>query len=99
MIEINKDKVSLSIKALSENPWKNVAKKYKQDDVVKAVVIKISDHGALVSVEEGIYGLVHVSEFETLENLKENIKLGENYNFKIKLFDVDAEKMMLSLEK
>ncbi len=71
--------------------------KYKKDDIVKAVVIKISDHGALVSVEEGIYGLVHVSEFKDLDELKEKLKLGESYDFKIKVFDVDSEKMTLAL--
>lgn len=99
VIEINKDKISLSIKSLAENPWKGVDGKYKKDDNVKAVVIKISDHGALVSVEEGIYGLVHVSEFKDLDELKESLKLGNNYNFKIKIFDVESEKMTLTLEK
>ena len=99
VIEINKDKVSLSIKALVENPWKNVTGKYVKGDTVKAVVIKISDHGALVSVEEGIYGLVHVSEFKDIDELRQSLGLGSNYNFKIKIFDVESEKMTLSLEK
>ncbi len=97
VIEINDNKVSLSVKALTENPWKKVGNKYKKDDEVKAVVIKISEHGALVSVEEGIYGLVHVSEFKDLDELKEKLKLGNSYNFKIKVFDVEAEKMTLTL--
>lgn len=99
IIEINKEKVSLSIKSLIENPWKDAAKKYKKDEVVKAVVIKISEHGALVSVEEGIYGLIHVSEFEDIENLKETLKLGDAYEFKINTIDSDAEKMTLVLNK
>jgi ribosomal protein S1 len=53
----------------------------------------------LVSVEEGIYGLVHVSEFKDIDHLKEELKLGDTYNFKIKVFDVESEKMTLSLEK
>lgn len=99
VIEINKDKVSLSIKSLSDNPWKTVEGKYKKDDAVKAVVIKISDHGALVSVEEGIYGLVHVSEFENIEQLREKLQLGDIHDFKINIFDVEAEKMTLTLDK
>ena len=99
IIEINKEKVSLSIKALTENPWKKAGDKYKKGDVVKAVVIKISDHGALVSVEEGIYGLIHVSEFEDLDDLKSQLKLGEVYEFKINTIDADAEKMTLVLNK
>jgi small subunit ribosomal protein S1 len=99
VIEINKDKVSLSIKSLSDNPWKTVQGKYKKEDSVKAVVIKISDHGALVSVEEGIYGLVHVSEFSDIDELRKNLQLGDTHNFKINIFDVDAEKMTLTLDK
>ena len=99
IIEINKEKVSLSIKALIENPWKAASEKYKRDDSVKAVVIKTSEHGALVSVEEGIYGLIHVSEFENIEELKDSLKLGEVYDFKINTIDSDAEKMTLVLNK
>jgi ribosomal protein S1 len=62
---------------------------------VKAIVIKVSDHGVLVSVEEGIYGLVHISEFKDFDELKDMYKLGEIYNFKIKVFDVGEEKMIL----
>lgn len=97
VIEINKDKVSLSIKALVDNPWKTAGEKYKKGDSVKAVVIKISEHGALVSVEEGIYGLVHVSEFKNENELKEKLQLGDTYEFKINVFDIDSEKMTLTL--
>ncbi len=96
VIEINKEKVSLSIKALTQNPWESVKGKYKEGEQVKAVVIKLSEHGALVSVEEGIYGLVHVSEFKDFEELKETYGLGEIYEFKIKVFDIDSEKMILT---
>ena len=67
--------------------------------MVKAVVIKISDHGALASIEEGIYGLVHVSEFGTIDELKSKLELGGSYDFKINLLDLEAEKMTLSLVK
>jgi ribosomal protein S1 len=66
---------------------------------VKAVVIKISEHGALVSVEEGIYGLIHVWEFENIDELKNTLKLGDAYEFKINTIDADAEKMTLALNK
>jgi len=50
-------------------------------------------------VEEGIYGLIHVSEFENIEELKDSLKLGEVYDFKINTIDSDAEKMTLVLNK
>ncbi len=96
IIEIKDGKVSLSIKALKENPWVNAAKKYKKDKVVDGVVIKFNKHGALASIEEGIAGLVHVSEFGSEDKLRAALELGKNYQFKITLFDPKEQKMALS---
>ncbi|OGG65660.1 hypothetical protein A2Z56_00205, partial [Candidatus Kaiserbacteria bacterium RIFCSPHIGHO2_12_45_16] len=59
VIEIKDDKISLSIKALKENPWKEAEKKYKKDTIVEGVIIKFNKYGALASIEEGVAGLVH----------------------------------------
>lgn len=99
VIEIKDGKISLSIKALKENPWNIAAKKYKKDDTVAGVVIKFNKHGALVSIEEGVAGLVHVSEFGDEKKLKEALSLGKSYNFKITLFDPKEHKMTLSYVK
>ena len=96
VIEVKDGKVSLSIKALRENPWIEAAKKYKKDDVVSGVVIKFNKHGALASIEEGVAGLVHISEFGTEEKLREKLELGKTYNFKISIFDPKEQKMALS---
>lgn len=96
VIEVKDDKISLSIKALKENPWSEAGKKYKKDDTVTGVVIKHNKHGALVSIEEGVAGLVHISEFENVEDLKEKMELGKNYQFKISLFDAKEQKMTLT---
>jgi small subunit ribosomal protein S1 len=99
IIEIKDGKISLSIKALKENPWDRVASKYKKDDIVSGVVIKFNKHGALVSIEEGVAGLVHVSEFGDDKKLKEALSLGKSYSFKITLFDPKEHKMTLSFVK
>lgn len=96
VIEIKDKKISLSIKALKENPWVSAEKKYKKDDVVQGVIIKFNRHGALASIEEGIAGLVHVSEFGSEEKLREKLELGKNYTFKITLFDPKEQKLTLS---
>lgn len=96
VIEIKDDKISLSIKALKENPWKDAAQKYKKDDVVEGVVIKFNKHGALASIEEGVAGLIHVSEFGSEEKLREKLEMGKAYSFKISLFDPKEQKMALS---
>lgn len=96
VIEIKDGKISLSIKALKENPWKDAANKYKKDDVVEGVIIKFNKHGALASIEEGVAGLIHVSEFGSEEKLREMLEMGKTYSFKISLFDPKEHKMALS---
>jgi len=96
VIEIKDDKISLSIKALKENPWKEAEKKYKKDTIVEGVIIKFNKYGALASIEEGVAGLVHVSEFGSEEKLREKLEMGKVYTFKITLFDPKEQKMALS---
>lgn len=96
IIEIEEGKVSLSIKALKSNPWQDAASKYKKGDVVDGVVIKYNKHGALASIEEGVAGLVHISEFGNDENLREILELGKSYPLTITLFEPDEQRMTLS---
>ena len=98
VIEIKDGKISLSIKALKSNPWTEAAKKYKKDDIVQAVIIKFNRHGALASIEEGVAGLVHISEFGSEDKLRNNLELGKSYPFKITLFDPKDQKMALSFQ-
>lgn len=96
VIEIKDDKISLSIKALKSNPWREAEKKYKKDDVVEGVIIKYNKYGALASIEEGVAGLVHISEFGSEEKLREKLEMGKAYSFKITLFDPKEQKMALA---
>lgn len=96
IIEVKDDKISLSLKALKPNPWSEAEKKYKRGDVVKGIVIKYNKHGALVSIEEGVAGLVHVSEFKTEEELRKTLELGKTYTFTINLFESKSQKMTLA---
>lgn len=96
IIEIKDEKISLSIKALKENPWKNAENRYKKGDKVSGVIIKHNKYGALASIEEGIAGLVHFSDFGSEESLRETLELGKVYPFKITLFEPTHQKMALS---
>jgi len=95
VIEIKDGKISLSIKALKENPWKEFEGKLKKGDIVGGVVIKYNKHGALVSIKEGVAGLVHNSTFGSEIKLREKLELGKNYNFQITLFEPREHKMTL----
>ncbi len=99
IIEIKDNKISLSIKALKENPWTLAKDKYKQGDKVNAVIIKYNQHGALASIEEGVAGLVHISEFGDETTLQGELKLGMPYEFTISIFEPDNRKMTLVYKK
>ncbi len=99
IIEVKDGKISLSIKALKKNPWTEAARKYKKGDKVKGVVIKYNKHGALVSIEEGVAGLVHISEFENEQALKAALELGKPYPFTITLFEPQDQRMTLTFKE
>jgi small subunit ribosomal protein S1 len=96
VIEIKDGKISLSIKALRENPWHTASDRYKKDMEVPGVVIKYNKHGALASIEEGVAGLVHVSEFASPQELRETLELGKTYPFTIALFEPKDQRMTLT---
>ena len=96
IIEIKDNKVSLSVKVLKENPWKGAEKKYKKGDTIRGAVIKFNKYGALASIEEGVAGLVHISEFGTEEKLRTVLELGKTYPFTITLFEPKEQRMTLS---
>ena len=95
VIEIKDGKISLSIKALKENTWKELEGTLKKGDIIKGVVIKYNKHGALVSIKEGVAGLVHNSTFGSDIKLREKLELGKTYNFQITLFEPKDHKMTL----
>lgn len=96
IIEIKDGKISLSIKALKPNPWTEAAEKYKKGDTVPGVVIRHNKHGALASIEEGVAGLVHISEFGSEDKLRETLELGKSYPFTITLFEPNEQRMTLA---
>jgi small subunit ribosomal protein S1 len=99
IIEIKDGKISFSIKTLTENPWTTVTGKYDVGQKVTGVVIKHNKHGALVSIEQGVAGLVHISEFESEKDLKSTLQLGQSYDFDITLFEPSDEKLTLAFKK
>jgi len=96
IIAIEEGKISLSIKALEQDPWDRAKEKYAKGDIVKGVVIRLNRYGALVAVEEGVAGLVHISEFGTEKAMREKIELAKTYPFQITLFEPKEHRMTLA---
>ncbi|KKW34041.1 MAG: hypothetical protein UY81_C0080G0003 [Candidatus Giovannonibacteria bacterium GW2011_GWA2_53_7] len=67
----------------------------RADQKVDAVVIKYNKHGALASIEEGVAGLVHISEFASEEDLHAKLELGKVYPFVITFFEPKERRMTL----
>lgn len=95
VIEVKDGKISLSIKALKENPWKEFEDKLKKGDIISGVVIKFNKHGALVSIKQGVAGLVHNSSFGSEEKLRQALEMGKKYDFQVTLFEPKDQRMTL----
>lgn len=99
IIDYNKEnkKISLSIKQFSPNPWEKIKEKYSIGDEVEGKVVKIKDFGAFVEIEEGINGLLHISEmaWAYVKNPSELVSEGEV--LKLRILEIEPEKRKISL--
>ena len=95
IIEIGGEKISLSLKALKEDPWTHVNEKFHKGDLIKGTVVKYNSFGAFVKLDAEIQGLLHISEFGTEAKMREDIKLNKEYEFKI--LSIDAREHRLAL--
>ena len=92
------NRVSASIKALTENPYENIEKKYKIGEIYDGEVTKIMDYGCFVKIEEGIEGLIHNSELDwTNRNVRPNKILSVSQKIKFKVVNIDKETKRISL--
>lgn len=97
IIGIEKDRLSLSLKALKQDPWQSLEGKYAKDQIVAGEVTKINPFGAFVQIDKDIHGLVHVSDFGSIENMSQSLQIGQKYQFKIVSIEPQVHKMALSL--
>ena len=97
-IDNKTNRVSASIKALSEDPYENIEKNYKVGKIYEGVVTKIMDYGCFVKIEDGIEGLVHNSELDwTNRNIKPNKVLSVSQTIKFKIVNIEKESKRISL--
>ena len=97
IISISDNKVSLSLKALKEDPWQNIEKEFKKGDAVEGKVTKFNPFGAFIQITPKIQGLCHISEFGTKSKMEEALKLGGEYKFQILSIDPVEHRMSLKL--
>ncbi len=92
-----KERVSLGMKQLEEDPWKDVEQKFALNATVKGKVISITEYGAFVELEEGIEGLVHVSEMSWKKVRNPGKLLSEGDEIEAVVLGIDEEQRRVSL--
>jgi len=101
-IDQEKQRISLGIKQMHEDPWQTaIPAAYKPGMVVHGCVTKITNFGVFVELEEGLEGLLHISELadKKVDNPQEIVKPGEEVNVKILRVDLEERKIGLSLKR
>jgi len=97
-IDKKTNRISASVKALTENPFDNLEKKYKIGEFYEGVVTKIMDYGCFVKIEEGVEGLIHNSELDwTNRNIKPSKILSVSQKIKFKIITIEKETKRISL--
>ncbi|OGY90526.1 MAG: hypothetical protein A3B30_03670 [Candidatus Komeilibacteria bacterium RIFCSPLOWO2_01_FULL_52_15] len=101
IIALQDTKVSLSMKKLKDDPWKEVLQKYQVGSLVKGKILKTNPFGAFVELDKEIHGLAHISELspKTVKNPDEIVRVGETYTFKILSIEPENHRLGLSLKK
>jgi len=97
-IDPKTNRVSASVKALTEDPYSSIEKNYKDGEIYEGVVTKIMDYGCFVRIEDGIEGLIHSSELDwSNRNIKPSNILSVSQKIKFKIVSIDKESKRISL--
>ena len=98
----NKSRIQLGLKQLSKHPWDAISETLKEGEKVKGKVVVIADYGAFVEIEEGVEGLVHVSEMSWsthLRSAQDFVKVGDEVEAVILSIDRESRKMSLGIKQ
>jgi small subunit ribosomal protein S1 len=96
-VDLERERVSLSLKATQEDPWREFERKHQTGEVIAGSVTKLVPFGAFVRLGEGIEGLVHISELseQHVESPEQVVQVGEQV--RVKVVDVDVARRRISL--
>ena len=97
-IDKTTNRVSASIKALTEDPYENLSKKFKIGEIYEGTCTKLMDYGVFVKLDEGIEGLIHNSELSWQNrNVQPSKVLSPSQNVKVKIINIDKDAKRISL--
>jgi small subunit ribosomal protein S1 len=101
-VDQQRRRIALGLKQMAEDPWTtDIPARYKASDVVKGTITKITNFGVFVGLEDGLEGLLHISELseDKIENAEEVVKVGDPIEVKILRVDTDDRKIGLSKKR
>ena len=100
-IDNDKERISLSIKQVTEDPWSDFELQYKQDDIVDGEVTKVVPFGAFVTIGKGVEGLVHISEIsvDKVDSPELALAIGQKVKIKITELDIPKRRVNLSIKQ
>jgi small subunit ribosomal protein S1 len=101
-VNVQNRRISLSLKALEQNPWETIAERYPVGATISGKVRNLTDFGAFVEVEEGIDGLIHISDMSWNRRLKhpnEVLKKGDTVTARVINVDGDNQRLSLSIKE
>ncbi|MEI8064013.1 MAG: S1 RNA-binding domain-containing protein, partial [Verrucomicrobiota bacterium] len=93
-------RLSLGLKQLSEDPWRNIDQHFKMGDLVKGKVVKLASFGAFVELAGGLEGLVHISQIreERVEKMKDALKVDQEVDARVIKIDTAERRIGLSIK-
>jgi small subunit ribosomal protein S1 len=97
-----RERISLGLKQLTPHPWENIGEKYPEESQTQGKVVSITDYGAFVELEEGIEGLVHISEMSWTQHVRHPSKLvaiGDMVEVMILKLDKESQKISLGMKQ
>jgi small subunit ribosomal protein S1 len=99
-IDVENERFSLGIKQLEPDPWETIPSRYPPGKVVEVTITKLTDFGAFAELEEGIEGLIHISELsnERIEDPSHVVKVGEEHRAEVISVDAKERKIALSIK-
>tara|TARA_B100001996_G_scaffold252837_1_gene196263 strand:+ start:642 stop:2420 length:1779 start_codon:yes stop_codon:yes gene_type:complete len=101
-IDVDKSRLSLGTKQLSQNPWEKIQDSFNEGDKVEGKIVNIMNYGVFIEIEEGIEGLVHISEFSWTKHIKhpaDIYKVGDKVKTIILSIDKDNKKISLGVKQ
>ena len=100
--DVEKVRVSLGMKQLQPEPWVDIESKYPVDSIVEGKIVNMMNYGAFIELEEGVEGLIHISEMSWIRHIKhpsDMFKVGDKVEAKILNIDSEEKKISLGIKQ